>query len=43
MKKAVDFVSRKAVKMQKCQGGVILTLDAVPTAVDQVIEIGFIQ
>ena len=43
MKKAVDFVSRKAVKMQKCQGGVILTLDAVPTAVNQVIEIGFIQ
>lgn len=42
-KRAVDYVSRKAVKMQKCQGGVILTLDAVPTAVDQVIEIGFIQ
>ena len=38
MKKAVDFVSRKAVKMQKCQGGMLITLDSVPTDVDKVVE-----
>ena len=36
---AVDYVSRKAVKMQKCQGGVLITLDSVPTDVDKVVEI----
>lgn len=38
-KRAVDFVSRKTVKMQKCQGGVLITLDSVPTDVDKVVEI----
>lgn len=38
-KRAVDYVSRKAVKMQKCQGGVLITLDNVPTDVDKVVEI----
>ena len=38
-KHAVDYVSRKAVKMQKCQGGVLITLDSVPTDVDKVVEI----
>ena len=39
VKKAVDFVSRKAVKMQKCQGGVMLYFDSVPTEVDRVVEV----
>lgn len=39
VKKALDFVSRKAVKMQKCQGGVMLFFDAVPTDVDKVVEL----
>lgn len=38
-KRAVYYVSRKAVKMQKCQGGVLITLDSVPTDVDKVVEI----
>lgn len=38
-KRAVDYVSRKAVKIQKCQGGVLITLDSVPTDVDKVVEI----
>lgn len=38
-KRAVDYVSRKAVKMQKCQGGVLITLNSVPTDVDKVVEI----
>ena len=38
-KRAVDYISRKAVKMQKCQGGVLITLDSVPTDVDKVVEI----
>lgn len=38
-KRTVDYVSRKAVKMQKCQGGVLITLDSVPTDVDKVVEI----
>lgn len=40
-KKALDFASRKAVKMQKCQGGVMLFFDAVPTDVDKVVELLF--
>lgn len=40
-KKALDFASRKAVKMQKCQGGVMLFFDAVPTDVDKVVELHF--
>lgn len=39
VKKAVDFVTRKAVKMQKCDGGVVLSLGAVPTEDDKVVEI----
>lgn len=40
-KKTLDFASRKAVKMQKCQGGVMLFFDAVPTDVDKVVELQF--
>ena len=39
IKKAVDFVSRKQVRMQKCDGGVVLYLDQVPTDVDKVVEL----
>ncbi len=39
IKKALDFTSRKSVKMQKCQGGVMLFFDAVPTEVDKVVEL----
>ena len=41
VKKAVDFVSRKAVKYQKCQGGIVIALDAVPTDIDKVVELQF--
>ena len=40
-KKALDFASRKAVKIQKCQGGVMLFFDAVPNDVDKVVELQF--
>ena len=40
VKKAFDFVSKKAVKVEKCDGGVVITLDKVPTDVDKVVEIG---
>ena len=39
IKKAVDYVSRKPVRMQKCDGGVILSLDQAPTDVDKVLEL----
>ena len=39
IRKAVDFATRKAVKTQKCDGGVLISLDEVPTDVDKVIEI----
>lgn len=39
VKKAFDFVSKKAVKVEKCDGGVVITLDKVPTDVDKVVEI----
>lgn len=39
IKKAIDFATRKAVRMQKCQGGVMLLLDEVPTEVDKVVEL----
>ena len=38
-KKAFDFVSKQTVKVQRCDGGVLLTLDSVPTDIDKVIEI----
>lgn len=37
--KAVDFVSRRAVRMQKCDGGIVLALGSVPTDIDRVVEI----
>ena len=37
--KAVDFVSRKPVRVQKCQGGILLCFDSVPTEVDRVVEL----
>lgn len=36
---AVDYVSRKAVKMQRTEGGVLLTLDKVPDDIDTVVEL----
>ena len=39
IRKAVDFATRKVVKTQKCDGGVLISLDEVPTDVDKVIEI----
>lgn len=39
VRSAVDFATRKTVKMQKCQGGVMLYLDAVPTEIDKVVEL----
>ena len=39
IRKAVDFATRKAVKTRKCDGGVLISLDEVPTDVDKVIEI----
>lgn len=39
VKKAFDFVSKQTVKVQRCDGGVLLTLDSVPTDIDKVIEI----
>lgn len=37
--KAVDYVTRKPVKMSKCEGGVVITLDKVPDDIDKVVEI----
>ncbi len=39
VRSAVDFVSRRAVKTQKCQGGVVISFDNVPTEIDRVVEI----
>lgn len=39
IRSAVDYASRKAVKMQRTDGGVLLTLDRVPDAIDTVIEL----
>ena len=37
--KAVDFTTKKTVKVQKCNGGVVLCLDKAPTEIDKVIEV----
>lgn len=39
IKKAFDFVSKKAVKVQKCEGGIVLCLEMVPEDIDKVVEI----
>ena len=39
VKKAFDFASKKPVKVQKCEGGVLLNLGEVPTEMDKVVEI----
>ena len=39
VKKAFDFASKKPVKIQKCEGGVVLNLGEVPTEMDKVVEI----
>ena len=39
VRSAVDFVSRRAVKTQKCQGGVVISFDNVSTEIDRVVEI----
>ena len=38
-RRAVDFASRRTVRMQKCQGGVMLYFDSVPDDIDKVVEI----
>ena len=43
IKKALDYVSRKPVRMQKCEGGVVLYLDQVPTDIDKVIELELVK
>ena len=37
--RAVMFDSRRPVRMQKCQGGVLLSFDTVPDEIDRVVEI----
>ena len=39
VRSAVDFVSRRVVKTQKCQGGVVISFDNVPTEIDRVVEL----
>ena len=39
VRSAVDFVSRRAVKTQKCQDGVVISFDNVPTEIDRVVEL----
>ena len=39
VRSAVDFVSRRAVKTQKCLGGVVISFDNVPTEIDRVVEL----
>ena len=39
VRSAVDFVNRRAVKTQKCQGGVVISFDNVPTEIDRVVEL----
>ena len=39
VKKAFDFASKKPVKVQKCEGGVLLNLGEIPTEMDKVVEI----
>lgn len=39
VKKAVDYADRHSIKTQKCDGGIMLYLDEVPTDVDKVIEL----
>ena len=39
VKKVFDFVSKKPLKMQKCNGGFILDFGAIPTEIDKVVEI----
>ena len=38
VKKVFDFVSKKPLKMQRCNGGIILDLGAIPTEIDKVVE-----
>ena len=39
VRSAVDFVTRHKVKTQKCQGGIMLLFDKVPTDIDYVVEL----
>ena len=41
VRKAFNFTTKKPVKVQRCDGGVLLTLDAAPTDIDTVIELNF--
>lgn len=39
VKRAVDFVTRRPVKMQQCKGGILIQLEEVPTDIDKVVEL----
>ena len=39
MKRAVDFVTRRPVKMQRCKDGILIQLEEVPTDIDKVVEL----
>lgn len=39
VKQAVSFADRQPLKFQKCEGGVMLYLPAIPTEVDKVVEL----
>ena len=39
VKRAVDFVTRHPVKMQKCKDGILIQLEEVPTDIDKVVEL----
>lgn len=41
VKRAIDFVKRTPVKIQRCAGGITLLMDTVPTEIDRVIELHF--
>ena len=43
VRKPCDFITRRPVKMQKCEGGVLLQLDAVPDEIDKVIELEIVK
>ena len=39
VKRALDFVTRRPLKIQKCKGGILLQLEEVPTDIDKVVEL----
>ena len=41
VKKVFDFATKQPLKLQKCDGGVLLILDKVPDDIDKVVELNF--